>query len=89
MSICRRYIVSGKVQGVWFRASTKEQAIKLNITGYANNLPDGNVEVLACGSEQSVDSLQEWLWQGPPMAYVDKVDTEVVDCMSPEQFITR
>ncbi|MEO8802998.1 MAG: acylphosphatase, partial [Rudaea sp.] len=46
---CARFIISGRVQGVFFRASTREQAQRLKLGGYAKNSPDGTVEVLACG----------------------------------------
>lgn len=73
MEICVRCVVSGRVQGVWFRASTREQALRLGLRGYANNRPDGRVEVLACGEQASVDRLRAWLWQGPPQAEVTDV----------------
>ena len=68
---CRRVLVTGRVQGVWFRGSTQQQAKKLEITGWAKNLPDGRVEVLMCGESTSLDSLQQWLKKGPPLARVD------------------
>ena len=68
-----RFIVSGRVQGVFFRASTREQALALGIAGHAVNLPDGRVEVLAAGDAAAVDALERWLWQGPPAAQVDAV----------------
>ena len=68
-----RFIVSGRVQGVWFRAATREQALRLGVSGYAKNLPDGRVEVLATGSDDAVAALESWLWQGPPLAKVDAV----------------
>jgi acylphosphatase len=73
MEICVRCVVSGRVQGVWFRASTREQALRLGLRGYANNRPDGRVEVLACGEQAAVDRLCAWLWQGPPQAEVTDV----------------
>ena len=73
-NVCRRALVSGKVQGVWYRGSTQRQANELGITGWAKNLPDGRVEVLMCGDEQSLAQLEAWLHQGPPMARVDSVD---------------
>jgi acylphosphatase len=68
-----RFIVGGRVQGVWFRAATREQALKLGVCGYAKNLPDGRVEVLASGTDEAVAALEHWLWQGPPLAKVDSV----------------
>jgi acylphosphatase len=68
-----RFIVGGRVQGVWFRAATREQALKLAVNGYAKNLPDGRVEVLASGTDEAIATLERWLWQGPPLAKVDSV----------------
>jgi len=70
---CRRCLVSGRVQGVFFRASTARQAATLGVTGHAVNLADGRVEVLACGAEAAVDALCDWLRQGPSGARVDDV----------------
>ena len=72
--VCRRALVEGKVQGVWFRGATREQARKLGVTGWANNLPDGRVEVVMCGSAQAVARLQQWLYEGPPLARVTGVE---------------
>ena len=58
------------MQGVWFRDSTRREALALGLTGYAINLPDGDVEVLACGASDAIDRLREWLGQGPPLASV-------------------
>jgi acylphosphatase len=69
-----RFLVGGKVQGVFFRASTREQALKLGLRGYAKNLPDGRVEVLAEGDASSLDALERWLHVGPPMARVETVE---------------
>ena len=71
-----RFLVSGKVQGVWFRAGTREQAHALGLRGYARNLPDGRVEVLAVGEPGAVEALQRWLHHGPPMARVDSVEAQ-------------
>lgn len=86
MTICVRCRVRGRVQGVFFRASTRNQASELGVTGYARNLPDGRVEVLACGAPQAVEMLQEWLWVGPPAAKVQAVECEVVDVAAPPEF---
>lgn len=71
---CRRFFVRGHVQGVFFRASTAEQARRLGLVGFARNLDDGRVEVLAAGSAASLDALAGWLAEGPPRARVDAVD---------------
>jgi acylphosphatase len=73
---CRRFVVSGRVQGVWFRASTRQQAEQLGLSGHAVNLPDGRVEVVACGSEAAVEALAAWLWRGPELASVTDVAVE-------------
>jgi acylphosphatase len=72
--LCKRFFVAGKVQGVFFRASTVQEARRLGLTGRALNLPDGRVEVLACGSANQIDELANWLQHGPPMARVDSVE---------------
>ena len=71
--VCRRFVVSGRVQGVFFRASTASVAHRLGLRGRARNLPDGNVMVLALGPESKVDELGEWLREGPPSAKVAEV----------------
>ena len=67
------FLVSGKVQGVFYRASAREQALALSLIGYAKNLPDGRVEVVARGAESAIEALERWLWMGPPAARVDDV----------------
>ena len=76
---CRRFLVSGKVQGVWFRESTRREAARLGLNGSASNLPDGRVEVIAVGSAKDIDQLSVWLRHGPAMARVDKVVEETID----------
>ena len=76
-----RFIVRGKVQGVWFRASTRDVAVRLGLTGQASNLANGDVEVLAMGDAEAIATLADWLQQGPPLARVDAVlrsDAEAV-----------
>ncbi|HEY0199486.1 MAG TPA: acylphosphatase [Rhodanobacter sp.] len=73
-----RFIASGKVQGVFYRASTREQALALGLAGHAKNLPDGRVEVLATGTTDTLDMLERWLRVGPPAAQVDTVSREDV-----------
>ncbi|MDM8567036.1 acylphosphatase [Candidatus Halobeggiatoa sp. HSG11] len=73
MNICKRCFVSGRVQGVAFRYYTQQQAKNLGITGWATNLADGRVEVLACGELNAVNKLCSWLNQGPSLANVVEV----------------
>ncbi|MHB8405773.1 MAG: acylphosphatase [Gammaproteobacteria bacterium] len=90
MIICKHCLISGRVQGVVFRASTARRALELSVTGYAKNLPDGRVEVLACGEPAAVDALCEWLRRGPPAARVSDVVIRDVECKEiPREFITR
>lgn len=88
MSQCLRCHVRGRVQGVWFRASTQAEARRLGLTGYAHNLSDGSVEVLACGESEALVSLKEWLWQGPSGAKVNEVECASVDTHPPSGFTT-
>jgi acylphosphatase len=74
--IARRAHVSGRVQGVFFRQSTATRALELGLRGYARNLADGRVEVLAVGEPESVAALLQWLWRGPPAARVTDVVVE-------------
>lgn len=74
-----RFFVSGIVQGVAFRAYTRAQANALDLRGYARNLSDGRVEVLAVGDAAAIERLAEWLQHGPPLARVEAVVREAVD----------
>ena len=78
--VCVCCHVSGRVQGVCYRAATQEQARVLGLRGYARNLADGRVEVLVRGSAAAVDQLVDWLAEGPPMAKVLKVERVALDC---------
>ena len=71
--VTRRFLISGKVQGVYFRQSTKSQAQRLGLRGVARNLPDGTVEVIAHGTQLAVEALRGWLDRGPAMARVTGV----------------
>ena len=88
-TICIRAIVEGRVQGVSFRDSTRQQALSLGITGHARNNPDGTVEVLACGDESAVNRLVDWLHQGPPAASVSRVSINQEQCPPPIRFTIR
>ena len=65
--------ICGIVQGVWFRANTREQAQRLGVSGWVRNTPDGAVEAHVQGDDDAVDSLLAWCRQGPPGARVDKI----------------
>ena len=83
MSRCRHFLVSGQVQGVFFRASTQDTARQLGLTGWVRNLHNGHVELVACGEAATLKELERWLTQGPPRARVVKVEPNDV---APEPF---
>jgi acylphosphatase len=87
--VCFRCVVGGRVQGVFFRASAREQALRLGLTGHARNLPDGRVEVLACGSAEAIAQLRDWLRSGPPMAEVSGIACEPVPFQQLAGFATH
>ncbi|MDH5833176.1 acylphosphatase [Luteimonas kalidii] len=68
-----RFRVEGRVQGVGFRAATRAQALVLGLRGYARNLADGGVEIVAEGGPDALDALARWLEDGPPTAQVERV----------------
>ena len=73
MPSARQFTVRGRVQGVFFRDSTRRVAQSLGLTGHAINLSNGDVEVLACGSPEAIATLAAWLQEGPRMAEVTEV----------------
>lgn len=75
-TVTRRCLVSGQVQGVFYRSSARGKALELGVEGRATNLPDGRVEVLASGRREAVEALVRWLWQGPAGARVEDVRCE-------------
>jgi len=79
MKICEKCLVRGRVQGVFYRAATRDEARARGVTGYARNLADGKVEVLLCGSPDAVGHMKAWLWQGPPAAQVSEVTCQLVE----------
>jgi len=70
--------VSGKVQGVYFRASSQEKAIDYGLSGYAKNLADGDVEVFLSGDEKDVEKMLAWLKHGPEQAEVNQIEQKQV-----------
>jgi acylphosphatase len=67
-------MIHGRVQGVWFRASTLETAHQLKVKGWVRNTPEGNVEAHIQGEESSVDKMLSWCSKGPPGALVEYID---------------
>ena len=88
MLICKKCFVTGQVQGVFYRATSQHQAVKLGIKGYAKNIPDGRVELLVCGEKLKVEQFCDWLWTGSNGARVDDVQCESVREMAVESFTT-
>tara|TARA_A100000171_G_scaffold45878_1_gene50108 strand:- start:4549 stop:4818 length:270 start_codon:yes stop_codon:yes gene_type:complete len=78
--------VTGKVQGVYFRASTQEQAKQLGIKGWCKNESDGSVLIIAEGSEESLNTLVNWCHHGPSNASVEKVFVESIEASGFERF---
>lgn len=89
MLVCVRCRISGRVQGVWFRASTRKKAIELNVRGWVRNLPDGRVEALLQGEVEAVEALKQWLWQGPDLAEVIEVQCEAGEASELQGFEVR
>ncbi len=82
--VCVHALISGRVQGVWFRHFTREQAEASAVAGWVRNLPDGCVEAMLCGEEQAVRHVEAWLSRGPELANVAEVasrDTEYDDSL--------
>lgn len=81
MSVCKRCLVDGRVQGVFYRASVYSKAIEIGVTGWVSNLENGQVEVCIQGDQGKVDAMVDWLWQGSLMSDVSSVQcTEEEDC---------
>ncbi len=78
-----RILVSGRVQGVCFRAATQQQAKKLSLIGFVRNLPDGRVEIVAEGTDEALQKLENWSHNGPLMARVESVVSEQVEQVKP------
>jgi acylphosphatase len=74
MAVRKRVVVSGRVQGVWFRGTTEQRAREFGVAGWAKNCSDGSVEVVAEGEPEAVDRLVEFLREGPRRAEVAAVD---------------
>lgn len=86
MLVTYSIIVSGKVQGVFYRQSTKEKAITIGITGTVENLPAGQVKIIATGTKEQIEVLINWCKQGPPKAIVTTVEIAELSLQSFSQF---
>ncbi|UYM16825.1 acylphosphatase [Endozoicomonas euniceicola] len=86
--VCKRALIKGRVQGVWYRGSTQKKALELGISGWAKNLADGRVEVLMCGELSALAELENWLHEGPPAAQVESVTVSDEPWQTFEDFIT-
>ncbi len=71
---CRRYMISGRVQGVFYRASAQRYAQSLALSGWVRNRRDGRVELFACGDEAALETLEKWLEIGPEYAKVTNIE---------------
>ena len=70
----KRVLISGRVQGVYFRVYTRDAALGFGLRGWVRNLPDGRVEAVIEGKERQVEEMLKWCWQGSPSSRVDKVE---------------
>ena len=84
--LCQRFLVSGNVQGVFYRAHTQLEARRLGLRGFAKNLESGDVEVIACGNSNGIEALEQWLWRGSPMSEVNNVISELTNIYSYNDF---
>jgi acylphosphatase len=78
--------VSGRVQGVFYRQSTRELAMALDIKGQVRNKPDDTVEIIATGTAEQIEQLVKWCWSGPPKALVTNVDVKDLPLHTFEKF---
>jgi acylphosphatase len=78
MIVARRYLVSGRVQGVGFRYFTEDTALREGVSGFVRNLPDGRVEAEVEGDVAAVARVEQSLWNGPPGARVEHVEVEAI-----------
>lgn len=83
MKIGQRILVYGKVQGVWYRASTRRKALELGVFGFVRNQPDGSVYIEISGTPEQVEIFIEWCKTGPELARVKEIKTQEID---PRQF---
>jgi acylphosphatase len=90
--VCKKCLVGGRVQGVFYRGTAAHRARELGVRGYARNIADGRVEVLACGDAAAVQEFIEWLWIGSSASRVTSVEVADMACdpgALPDGFSTR
>ncbi len=89
MKSCRRCVVTGRVQGVFFRQSAFEQAERLGIKGWVRNLDNGNVECVICGENDLIEQMVVWLHKGPPSAKVTNLEIVEIPWEEHQDFLIR
>ncbi len=77
MTEVRHLIITGRVQGVWYRASMAQEAERLGVTGWVRNRNDGSVEAMVAGNSEQVAAIMNWARRGPPAAQVEHVAVEI------------
>lgn len=83
-------IITGRVQGVFFRKGTAEAAKRLDVSGYVRNRPDNSVEIIAEGDKDQLVQLRDWCWEGPPKARVDDIEVLTSDATGEfDSFVIR
>lgn len=84
-----RILVTGRVQGVFFRKHTQEEALRLGLTGFVMNLPDGRVLIEAAGTTEAIEALISWSRQGPSRAEVTNIQVEEIEGTDVPTFVIR
>ena len=87
--ICMHFLINGRVQGVWFRASAQDEAKALNLTGWARNTENGDVEIIACGDKNDLSKFYAWLQQGPELGRVDNVSQKELPWQEFDRFYIK
>ena len=83
------YIVTGHVQGVFYRSAAQTKARALAITGWIKNTNGGNVEIIACGEQANIQLFEKWLWQGPRLAKVTSVKNKLLPWQEHNDFVIQ
>lgn len=83
----RHYFITGRVQGVFFRDSTRQKANELGVTGWVKNTVDGRVESVAFGTDEQLEKFEQWLRHGPPMAEVTAIEIQSITSEANQSFV--